>query len=91
LPAAVVWWLLYQALIPVSEAIVAALPVDHGSHQGGALQFFFCGMPKVLLLSSADLLGAGDGNLPPTREESAAGPPPGDTEIDCRSSVLSQK
>jgi uncharacterized protein len=51
--AAVVWWLLYQSLIPASEALVAALPVDRGSHLGGALQFFFYDTPKVLLLLTA--------------------------------------
>lgn len=48
--AAVLWFALYQALIPVSEALVAALPVERGSHLGGALQFFFYDTPKVLLL-----------------------------------------
>jgi uncharacterized protein len=48
--AAVAWWALYQALIPASEALVAALPVDRASHLGGALQFFFYDTPKVLLL-----------------------------------------
>jgi uncharacterized membrane protein YraQ (UPF0718 family) len=41
---------LYEALIPVSEALVAALPVDRNSHLGGALQFFFYDTPKVLML-----------------------------------------
>jgi len=48
--AAVFWVLLYRALIPVSEALVAALPVDRASHLGGALQFFLYDTPKVLLL-----------------------------------------
>ena len=48
--AAVVWYALYQALIPASEAIVGVLPVDRSSHLGGALQFFFYDTPKVLLL-----------------------------------------
>lgn len=51
--ATVVWWLLYQSLIPVSEALVAALPVDRDSHLGGALQFFSYDTPKVLLLLTA--------------------------------------
>ncbi|WP_341893593.1 permease, partial [Variovorax sp. YR752] len=51
--AAVLWWLLYQSLIPASEALVAALPVDRDSHLGGALQFFFYDTPKVLLLLTA--------------------------------------
>ena len=48
--AALLWFGLYQTLIPASEAIVAALPVDRASHLGGALQFFFYDTPKVLLL-----------------------------------------
>ena len=48
--AALVWFALYQTLIPVSEALVAALPVDRASPLGGALQFFFYDTPKVLLL-----------------------------------------
>ncbi|OPF64814.1 permease [Hydrogenophaga sp. H7] len=50
LAAAALWWGLYQSLIPVSEALVAALPVDRDSHLGSALQFFFYDTPKVLLL-----------------------------------------
>ncbi|OQX10953.1 MAG: hypothetical protein BWK73_18965 [Thiothrix lacustris] len=48
--AAIVWYVLYQSLIPASEALVAALPVERDSHTGGALQFFFYDTPKVLLL-----------------------------------------
>ncbi|SED24562.1 hypothetical protein SAMN05216205_4663 [Pseudomonas mohnii] len=48
--AALIWFGLYEALIPVSEALVAALPVDRNSHLGGALQFFFYDTPKVLML-----------------------------------------
>jgi uncharacterized membrane protein YraQ (UPF0718 family) len=48
--AALAWWALYQALIPASEALVAALPVDRASHLGSALQFFLYDTPKVLLL-----------------------------------------
>jgi uncharacterized membrane protein YraQ (UPF0718 family) len=51
--AALVWLTLYQALVPVSEAIVAALPVQRDSHLGAALQFFFYDTPKVLLLLTA--------------------------------------
>jgi len=50
---AVIWWALYQSLMPVSEAIVNALPVDRSSHLGGALQFFLYDTPKVLLLLTA--------------------------------------
>lgn len=48
--AAAVWLGLYQALVPASEALVAALPLDRGSHLGGAVQFFFYDAPKVLML-----------------------------------------
>lgn len=48
--AASVWFGLYEALIPASEALVATLPVDRNSHLGGALQFFFYDTPKVLML-----------------------------------------
>ncbi len=48
--AAAIWWVLYQALVPASEALVALLPVDRESHLGNALQFFFYDTPKVLLL-----------------------------------------
>jgi len=48
--AALVWFSLYQMVIPVSEAMVATLPVARESRLGGALQFFFYDTPKVLLL-----------------------------------------
>jgi uncharacterized membrane protein YraQ (UPF0718 family) len=48
--ATLLWFGLYVALIPVSEALVAALPVDRESHLGGALQFFLYDTPKVLML-----------------------------------------
>lgn len=50
LAATILWWLLYRALVPASERLVAALPVDRASHLGGALQFFVYDTPKVLLL-----------------------------------------
>lgn len=48
--AALLWFALYRTLMPVSEALVGALPVARDSHLGGALQFFFYDTPKVLLL-----------------------------------------
>ena len=53
LVAATLWWALYQSLIPTSEALVAALPLDRHSALGGALQFFLYDTPKVLLLLTA--------------------------------------
>lgn len=48
--AAALWLALYHALAPLSEALVARLPVARSSHLGGALQFFLYDTPKVLLL-----------------------------------------
>ncbi len=48
--AGIVWLVLYQILTPLSESLVALLPVARDSHLGGALQFFFYDTPKVLLL-----------------------------------------
>jgi len=53
LVAALSWWMAYQALLPASEAVVAALPVDRDSQLGAALQFFVYDAPKVLLLLTA--------------------------------------
>ena len=53
LVAALLWWMLYRALEPASEALVGAFPVDRVTHLGGALQFFFYDTPKVLLLLAA--------------------------------------
>jgi uncharacterized membrane protein YraQ (UPF0718 family) len=50
LTAAALWLGLYQLLLPMSEAAVAALPVARDSHLGGALQFFIYDTPKVLML-----------------------------------------
>lgn len=47
---AVLWWCIYQTLMPLSEVVVQSLPVDRASHLGGALQFFFYDTPKVLML-----------------------------------------
>jgi hypothetical protein len=50
LVAAAAWFGLYRTLSPASQALVALLPVEPGSHLGGALQFFLYDTPKVLLL-----------------------------------------
>lgn len=44
------WFGAYRLLIPMSEWLVAQLPVDRQSHLGAALQFFAYDTPKVLLL-----------------------------------------
>ncbi len=48
--AGAIWFGLYQLLIPLSESLVAAIPINRNSHLGGALQFFFYDTPKVLML-----------------------------------------
>jgi len=48
--AAALWLGVYQSLLPISQAAVAALPVARDSHLGGALQFFIYDTPNVLLL-----------------------------------------
>jgi len=51
--AAFAWTGSYLALGPLSELIVAAMPIDRASHLGGALQFFLYDAPKVLMLLAA--------------------------------------
>ena len=48
--AAVLWFMLYKSLEPLSHWLVDALPVDRGGHLYDALQFFLYDTPKVLLL-----------------------------------------
>ena len=57
--ATLVWIALYQTLMPVSEALVASLPVARDSRLGGALQFFFYDTPKVLLLLTGIVFAMG--------------------------------
>lgn len=59
LVAAVLWWLIYQSLLPLSKAIVRSLPVDRSSHLGSAMQFFFYDTPKVLMLLTAVVMVMG--------------------------------
>ena len=44
------WALVYQLLIPFSEAVTARFPVDRHSHAGEAIAFFCYDVPKVMLL-----------------------------------------
>ncbi len=46
----VIWGLVYNQLVPLSEWLVSLLPVDPASHAGQALTFFFYDTPKVLML-----------------------------------------
>ena len=48
--AAVVWWLLYNQLIPFSQWVTSLVPVAPDSHTGEAIAFFVYDVPKVLLL-----------------------------------------
>ena len=66
------WMALYWTLIPLSEALVAALPVDRASHLGGALQFFLYDTPKVLLLETGVVFVMGMVNSAFTPERTRA-------------------
>ena len=46
----ILWWLLYQALVPVAEMLTHSLPIARQSRLGDALAFFFYDTPKVLML-----------------------------------------
>lgn len=48
--AAVIWWLLYTQLIPISEWVTSLFPVARDSHTGEAITYFVYDVPKVLLL-----------------------------------------
>ncbi len=48
--AAALWALLYAALVPTAEWLVAQLPIERDTRLGDALRFFFYDTPKVLLL-----------------------------------------
>lgn len=48
--AAILWWLVYGQLIPVSEWVTSLFPVARDSHTGEAIAFFVYDVPKVLLL-----------------------------------------
>ena len=47
---AIFWAVLFSALAPISNALVAILPISRDGHLGGAVQFFLYDTPKVLLL-----------------------------------------
>ncbi len=44
------WWIIYDQLISLSEAITSLFPVERHSHTGEAIAFFFYDVPKVLML-----------------------------------------
>lgn len=48
--AVLIWYGLYESLVPTSEWLVSLLPINRQSPLGGALQFFLYDTPKVLLL-----------------------------------------
>ncbi|WP_245417938.1 permease [Cohaesibacter celericrescens] len=45
-----IWWIVYNQLIPFSEAVTSLFPVERHSHAGEAIAFFFYDVPKVLML-----------------------------------------
>ena len=51
--AAVVWWIVYTVLQPVTEFLAfEILRLERGSHLGDAVAFFLYDVPKILLLLS---------------------------------------
>ncbi len=70
--AVVVWAALYESLLPAARALVARLPVDPGSHLGGALEFFIYDTPKVLLLLTGIVFVMGVANSYFTPERTRA-------------------
>jgi uncharacterized membrane protein YraQ (UPF0718 family) len=50
---AVLWWVIYNQLVPVSEWVTSLFPVVRHSHTGEAIAFFVYDVPKVLLLLTA--------------------------------------
>ena len=48
--AALLWWIVYRQLSPLSEWLVSLTPLDRRSHAGEALAFFLYDVPKVLML-----------------------------------------
>ncbi len=70
--AALAWFAIYRSLIPLSEALVAALPAQRESRLGGALQFFFYDTPKVLLLLTGIVFAMGMVNSHFTPERTRA-------------------
>ncbi len=57
--AAVLWFVAYQLLEPLSHVLVNALPVERNSRLYDALQFFLYDTPKVLLLLAGVVLVMG--------------------------------
>jgi hypothetical protein len=53
--ALIFWGLIYSQLVPVSEWLVAQLPVIRESHLGEALAFFFYDTPKVIVVHAGGL------------------------------------
>ncbi|SFC49705.1 permease [Tropicimonas isoalkanivorans] len=57
--AAALWWLVYRQLAPLSEWLVAMLPLDRHSHTGEALAFFLYDVPKVMMLLTGIVFAMG--------------------------------
>ncbi len=57
--AAILWWLVYRGLAPLSEWLTSLAPVARQSHAGDALAFFFYDVPKVLMLLTAIVFAMG--------------------------------
>ncbi len=59
LTATLLWVAVYSSLSGVATSLVAALPLEQGSHPAAALRFLFYEAPKVLMLLTAVVLAMG--------------------------------
>ena len=54
------WFVIYKQLLPFSKFFTySVLNLEHGSHLGGAIQFFVYDTPKVLMLLTLVVYGVG--------------------------------
>jgi len=61
--AAIVWFLVYEALAPLSRWLVGLLPLTPKSHLADAVEFFLYDTPKVLLLLTGVVMVMGMGMI----------------------------
>lgn len=57
--AALLWFLVYRALAPLSTWLVGLLPLTPKSHLADAIEFFFYDTPKVLVLLAGVVMAMG--------------------------------
>jgi hypothetical protein len=70
--SALVWFALYQMLLPAAAGLTGLIPLEPGSHLEGAVQFFLYDTPKVLLLLTGIVFVMGIVNASFTPERTRA-------------------